>query len=102
MGSAGTYTCMSCGYTAEWVTADFDCGFSGDVVTPIACPEHGLVQVDTGLSARDDRSWAEHKRDRYPCPACGEERRVWDRRTCPLCGNVAAENEGWFPGIDWD
>ena len=26
MGSAGTYTCQNCGYTAEWVTADFDYG----------------------------------------------------------------------------
>ena len=24
MGSAGTHTCMNCGYTAEWVTADFE------------------------------------------------------------------------------
>jgi rubrerythrin len=102
MGSAGTYTCMNCGHTAEWVTADFDCGMMGDVVTPVVCREHGLRSADTGLSARLDPDWAERREREYPCPECGGPSPLWDRRTCPACGHRGAENDGWFPGIDWD
>jgi endogenous inhibitor of DNA gyrase (YacG/DUF329 family) len=101
MGIAGTYTCPHCGYSAEWVTADFDCGFSGDVVTPVVCAEHGIRGARTGLKAWDD-GWREATRESYPCPECRAESPRWDRRTCPACGRRGAENEGWAPGIMWD
>ena len=42
--------CSNCQYEASFVTADFDYGFMGKVTTPVVCPEHGIVQADTGLS----------------------------------------------------
>jgi hypothetical protein len=72
----------------------FDFGFTGDVVTPVLCEEHGIVEADTGLKAWDD-GWASQKRDAYPCPECGAASPVWDRRTCPNCGKKSMR-------IDWD
>jgi hypothetical protein len=101
MGSAATYTCQNCGYTAEWVTADFDCGFSGDVVTPIACPKDGIRQAMTGLKAWDD-DWRDRRRDSYECPECHEERPLWDRKTCPLCGQSTMDGNESNVIIMWD
>jgi hypothetical protein len=86
MGEARDYLCESCGYEARRVTGDFDCGFSGVVVTPVACPEHGVVTADTGLNRRDDPGCDERWRDSYPCPECGRDCPLWDRVTCPTCG----------------
>jgi len=101
MGSAGTYTCKHCGYSAEWVTADFDFGFSGDVVTPIACPHDGIRQVETGLNAQDP-DWRERRLEAYACPVCRERRRLWDRKTCPLCGQPSMDEDESDGFATWD
>jgi ribosomal protein L37AE/L43A len=84
MGTAWNYTCESCGYEANFVTDDFDCGFTGKVVTPISCPEHGVQTADTGMDY--SRDIVSVRADAYPCPECNTMRPRWDRKTCPMCG----------------
>jgi DNA-directed RNA polymerase subunit RPC12/RpoP len=85
VGTASGYICAGCGTEVDCVTRDFDCGFSGEVTTPVLCAEHGVQQVDTGLMAWDE-GWQEHKQTSYPCPECGRESPLWNHRTCPACG----------------
>jgi predicted RNA-binding Zn-ribbon protein involved in translation (DUF1610 family) len=85
MGSASGYICDNCGAALDFVTPDFDFGFSAQVTTPVLCAEHGVQQVDTGLMAWD-HGWEEHRRASYPCPECGLQSPLWDHRTCPVCG----------------
>ena len=102
MGISGTYTCPECGHATEEVTADFDHGMSGEVVTPVVCAEHGLQTAETGLCARDDPEWTSRRANVYPCPECGAPAPLWDRRTCPHCGRMGAEDEGWVVDMCWD
>jgi len=85
MGSASGYVCDNCGAKVDFVTPDFDYGFSAQVTTPVLCAEHGVQQAETGLMAWD-HGWEEHTRTSYPCPECGRDSRLWDHRTCPVCG----------------
>lgn len=55
MGGASGYRRAVCGHRAEYVTDDFSFGFSGDVVTPVPCVQHGIVSA---------ASWGERPRQR--------------------------------------
>jgi DNA-directed RNA polymerase subunit RPC12/RpoP len=100
MGSASNYTCHNCGAKLEFITPDFDYGFSAEVTTPVVCAEHGVQQADTGLMAWD-RGWDERKQPSYPCPECGRDSHLWDHRTCPVCGKRRMR-EDLNKGIFWD
>lgn len=100
MGTLLSYSCGNCGRHVEHVSEDFDYGFSGEVVVPILCEEHGVRQVQTGLNARAE-DWRDHALSTYPCPRCRRESPLWDHRTCPRCGERRVEAD---PGdlILWD
>ncbi|MCH9669011.1 MAG: hypothetical protein K0U80_14300 [Actinomycetia bacterium] len=87
MGTAAEYRCAHCGYQFS-ATEDWSFGFSGAVVTPIVCSEHGLAQADTGINvAAGGRIGPETTgKTRYPCPKCGADSPRWDRESCPKCG----------------
>ena len=101
MGSAQGYRCPACGYRSAHVTADFGCGFSGVVVTPVLCEEHGIVGVSTGLNAMNP-GWRSNVQDHYPCPECGAVSPLWDRRTCPSCGKQSMEADPEAELLMWD
>ena len=101
MGSATDDMCSNCQYEASFVTADFDYGFMGKVTTPVVCPEHGIVQADTGLSTREE-GWQAERRQSYPCPTCARESPLWDRTTCPRCGQPAMGFPPTRRLINWD
>lgn len=101
MGSAQDFKCSNCGAVAHHVSEDFDFGFSGDVTTPVVCPEHGIVQAATELRAWDE-GWESNKAEHYPCPECGTMAELWDRKTCPTCKRptMGSDPEGF--SIMWD
>lgn len=101
MGSAADYLCTACGYRAERVTANSDFGFSGIVVTPVVCAQHGIMSADTGMNVMDGGPSRRRKR-KFPCPECGALSPRWDRRTCPECGQTSMGVDPTGPLIDWD
>ena len=98
---AHDYLCENCGYEAEFVTEDFDCGMDGAITTPVVCAKHGLVQAETGLNYRDP-DWDEGVSGSYPCPRCKRQSALWDRRTCPKCGKPRMEFHPLCGEIMWD
>lgn len=99
MGSAAGYTCADCGYDFEAVD-DFSFGFSGDVVTPVVCPEHGLVNTGTGINvARGQWHPETERKKKFPCRECGAMAPRWNRATCPKCGG---EHLATTTQIMWD
>ena len=101
MGTAQDYICDSCGYRVEFVTGDFDFGFSGAVTTPIVCPKHAIQQADTGRNVRS-LDWEPTGRDSFPCPVCHLENPRWDRKTCPKCGEPTMAVDPARGQIMWD
>lgn len=100
MGTAAEYRCDYCGH--QFIgTEDFSFGFSGDVVTPVVCGEHGLCSGDTGINvARGDQITAEVRaKTEFPCEECRVESPRWDRRSCPACGG---ERLSFAGQIMWD
>ena len=87
MGTANSYICGVCRHEFS-ASEDFSFGFSGDVVTPVVCARHGVVEADTGINiARGDVITAVDKaKPAFPCPECGKDSPRWDRRSCPQCG----------------
>jgi ribosomal protein L37E len=101
MGRERDYICASCGYRAELVCEEFDCGMSGDVVTPVICEKHAIVVAATGVKAWDEEAMA-HRKSSYPCPKCGRESPLWDRNTCPKCGQESMKADPDGREIMWD
>lgn len=99
MGQAADYGCPECGYRAEFVVEDFSCGFSGDVLTPVVCTEHGIISADTGVNVRDGEFPA-RPNQAFPCPECRAISPRWDRRFCPKCGSDRIQIESESRGID--
>ena len=87
MGTAMEYRCKRCGHQFS-ATEDFSYGFSGEVVTPVVCAEHGLGDANTGINvARGDKiTSADIAKAEYPCPQCRVSSPRWGRRSCPTCG----------------
>jgi predicted RNA-binding Zn-ribbon protein involved in translation (DUF1610 family) len=100
MGTANSYRCEDCRHDFS-ASEDFSFGFSGDVVTPVVCARHGLVEADTGINvARGDAiSSAVKAKAAFPCPKCGADSPRWDRRSCPRCGGRHLDFAGQ---IMWD
>jgi DNA-directed RNA polymerase subunit RPC12/RpoP len=101
MGHAADYWCTACGHQAENVTDNFSFGFSGVVVTPVVCTEHGIVTADTGMNARDDGPLTHTERE-FSCPMCGAMSPRWDRTTCPECGQKCMSVDPNGRDIMWD
>ncbi|HEX7323253.1 MAG TPA: hypothetical protein VF299_10040 [Mycobacterium sp.] len=104
MGSASNYVCTDCGCVAECVTADFDYGFTGDVVTPLLCATDGIASARTGLNAMKVESGADATRSSrmFPCPVCDAMSPRWDRKTCPECGHKTMIVDPSSGEILWD
>src|SRR5262245_13443565 len=98
MGRAAGYTCAECGYRAEFVADDFSYGFSGDVVTPVVCAEHGIISANTGINVIHGGLPA-HRKRKFPCPECGVLSPRWNRKSCPKCGSDRIESD---TVIMWD
>ncbi|MGV9479368.1 hypothetical protein [Gordonia aichiensis] len=103
MGHASSYICGECDFRAEFVSGDFDFGFSGVIVTPVVCARHGVVSADTGLNAQDgDRVDDATRAARFPCPDCNRPCEQWDRLTCPRCSHQSMREDLSGPQILWD
>ncbi len=101
MGSAQDYRCVNCGYTAKWVTEAFDYGMDGRVTTPVVCSKHGIKQADTRVNARFE-GWQHQLHDDYPCPRCRRKSPLWDRETCPYCGEKSIFPDPTSGFVVWD
>jgi predicted RNA-binding Zn-ribbon protein involved in translation (DUF1610 family) len=101
MGHAADYRCTACGHQAKSVTDSFSFGFSGVVVTPIVCVEHGIVSADTGMNVRAGEPLTRGNR-RFACPECGAMSARWDRTTCPKCGQNRMTVDPNGRDIMWD
>jgi hypothetical protein len=100
MGLLHDYVCDGCGHRFT-ATTDLDSGWSGDVVTPVVCSEHGIGSADVGinLAMREKITSEIQDRPRFPCPTCGVESLRWDRKSCPQCG---AERLNSWRMMCWD
>jgi hypothetical protein len=99
MGTTHGYGCRLCGHHFRASDA-FSYGFLGEVVTPVVCPEHGLVSAEAGFNVRDGEWRPEIARKRkFPCPECGVKAPRWNGKTCPNCASEQVEVR---QVIQWD
>lgn len=99
MGSARDWLCTACGERARDVCEVGDCGMDMRVVTPVVCPQHGIVWGDTGTA------WGAENVEpsaAYPCPLCGRVAPQWDHVTCPSCGSRSMVPDPEGGAMMWD
>lgn len=70
------------------MTENFDFGMDGEVTTPVVCTKHGIKQAWIRINAMYP-GWEHQLRESYQCPRCRKMSPVWDRETCPQCGEPA-------------
>lgn len=85
MGTTEGYRREGCGYSFGAV-GDFSCGFLGVVITPVVCPERGLVTAEVGANAVHGEWLPEvNPKRKFPFPQCAEMAPRWNRKSSPKC-----------------